>query len=484
MAEQLTKKEQLERSNDMSPVQGTVDVNIPADVLWETFRRGNWWPRWNRCFFLVKNRDLIPGEQLIWAFDPIKPWFFYKMPAAAKIVEVVPGSKVTWEVVVLPGFYARHTYHMEDIGDGRSRFGSWEQAMGWGFRLTKWFWVAHFVFVKDKSLEGARYLEQVYKTHGKIAPELLKPRRYWPFFLTIILLLAILAGGIWFYRTYVRLTETEIAPGVVALFGGGGNSLLVHNGNDALLVDTKFPPVDGWMRSRIAGRASPSKIVNTHYHYDHTQGNTLYPGAMIYAQSRVPELMHQRNPMWWDEDEAGVPKQLVDQTSVVDVGGQEVLLTFPGFAHTHGDLWVYLKRGDIEIIATGDLVFNGFYPFMDPTAGGVDIPGIIRTVRALAADYPNARFVPGHGPVSTAADVTRFADFLQDLWDKVAQARKEGLTEEQAASSIDLTRWGLRRLLSPHNGLCWATAKNNIRWVYRIQGGTVNPQQVPCSIWR
>ena len=29
----------------------------------------------------------------------------------------------------------------------RSRFGSWEQAMGWSFRLMKWFWVPHFIFV-------------------------------------------------------------------------------------------------------------------------------------------------------------------------------------------------------------------------------------------------------------------------------------------------------------------------------------------------
>ena len=177
----------------MAPVQGTVDINIPTDVLWQAFRHGDWWPRWNRCFFWVQNTDLILGKQLIWAFDPIKWWFLYKMPAAAKIVEVVPGSKVTWEVVVLPGFYARHTYHMENLGNGRSRFGSWEQATGWGFRLTEWFWIAHFVFVKNKSLDGARYLEHVYRQHGKIAPELLKPRRYWPFFLAVILLLALLS---------------------------------------------------------------------------------------------------------------------------------------------------------------------------------------------------------------------------------------------------------------------------------------------------
>jgi hypothetical protein len=177
MSDDIVRKERLERSTDMTPVAGTVDVDVPVDVLWQVFRDARSWPRWNPCFFWVKNRDLILGEQLVWVFEPIKPWLLYKMPGSAKIVEVVPGARCTWEVVVLPGFYARHTYHMEDLGNGRSRFGSWEQAMGWSFRLARWFWIANFEFVKDSSLEGARRLEDVYRTHGRIAPELMRDRR-------------------------------------------------------------------------------------------------------------------------------------------------------------------------------------------------------------------------------------------------------------------------------------------------------------------
>ena len=95
---------------------------------------------------------------------------------------MVPNRKVTWEVTVLPGFYALHTYLVEDLGEGRSRFGSWEKAMGPTFRSLKWFWVAHFVFVKDRSLVGARVLEQEYQRAGKLDLRNLQPKNNWRVF--------------------------------------------------------------------------------------------------------------------------------------------------------------------------------------------------------------------------------------------------------------------------------------------------------------
>lgn len=163
-----SKERELAESTEMVPVEGTVDVDVPIATLWEVFTRADLWPRWNGCMLWVRNRELVAGRRLLWAFRPIRRWYPYVLPATAKIVEVEEGRKVTWEVTALPGFYARHTYHVEDLGSGRTRFGSWEKAMGRTFRLTKRFWVPHFVFVKDRSLEGARLLEQIYRREGRI----------------------------------------------------------------------------------------------------------------------------------------------------------------------------------------------------------------------------------------------------------------------------------------------------------------------------
>ena len=163
------RRTQLALSDDMTPVAGTTDVAIPIAELWDFFVESRAWPRWNTCFYWVRNERLRLGDTLRWAFEPIRPAYLYKLPASANIVELEPRRKVTWEVTVLPGFFARHTYHMEDLGAGRTRFGTWEQAMGASFRLCRWFWVPHFEFVRDRSLEGARMLDERYRQHGELA---------------------------------------------------------------------------------------------------------------------------------------------------------------------------------------------------------------------------------------------------------------------------------------------------------------------------
>jgi len=482
----LANKDRLLSSTDMTPVQGTIDVAVPLDVLWEGFTHANWWPRWNKCFFWAHNRDLQLGHKLIWAFQPIRPWYLYKMFAIANIVELHDERKVTWEVTALPGFYARHTYHMEDLGDGRTRFGSWEQAHGAQIRfpLTKKFWVAHFTFVKDRSLQGARELDDVYRREGKITKDKLRPKRYWAFWLAVFSMLLLLAAGgvaLYFYVNYMRPTRIALVPGVDVITAGGGNSLIVKDGADLMLLDTKFPPASDWLRARL-GNEHVNIVVNTHYHYDHTEGNTNYPQAKIYAYKTVPELMLKRDPDWWKDHQSSVPTELVDNTRTIKVGNQDVTLFYPGPAHTHGDLVAFLKRGDKEIVATGDLVFHTYYPMMDLLDGGIDIPGLINAVRTLANKYPNATFVPGHGPLATANDLNHYANYLQSLWDSVANARQSGWTEDQAVQRIDLSQWNLTTLPTFHDRhLCWATAETNIRWVYQIQSGDTNDPRNHCT---
>lgn len=172
--------ETLAQSNDMRPVTGTVDIDVPCRLLWECFAKANLWPRWNECMFWVLNRELVSEQQLIWAFEPMNWWYLYKLPGVATLVEVEPRRKVTWEITVLPNFYARHSYFMEDLGNGRSRFGSWEKAMGPTFHALQSFWVAHFVFVKDESLKGAQRLEEVYRRAGNLDESNLPQKNYLP----------------------------------------------------------------------------------------------------------------------------------------------------------------------------------------------------------------------------------------------------------------------------------------------------------------
>lgn len=471
--------DELAASHDMTPVQGTVDLDIPVDVLWTFFSQANLWPRWNKCFTWVHNRDLTLGQQLIWSFEPIRKWYLYKMPAIAKIAEVEPQCKVTWEVTAFPGMYARHTYHMEDLGNGRTRFGSWEQGMGPGFNLTRWLWLPHFTFVKDRSLDGARYLEKVYSREGRLDADVVPPSppRAGKYLALAIPALIGAALARRYYGTYMAQKIEHLAPGVYAVLNGGGNSLVVDGGSEVLLVDPKFPPFSHRLRGWIARNidAPVTQVVNTHYHYDHSLGNALYPQATIHSQSNVPDLLlasdnEFSDPDWWRNHRSAIPGDRVNRKRRLTVGTQKVELQSVGPAHTHGDLIVYLPEHDI--VATGDIGWNGFRPFIDASEGGASPRNWIRTLRRLVKDYPQATFVPGHGPLATPRDLSGFADYLEALYQAVESAIEAGFSDNEMVRSIDLSAWQLRRMPSFFRGtLQWATLERNIRAVYRILTG-------------
>ena len=350
------------------------------------------------------------------------------------------------------------------------------------FSLTKRFWVAPFTFIKNRSLESARQLETTYRPDGRISKDALAPKRrsflaVFAAFLIVLVIIGPLVG--WFYAKFSRLTTVQIAPGVTAVLGGGVNSLLVHDGSELLLVDPKFPPGSIMLRRKITKLHVPVVyIINTAYPYDHTQGNIEYPQAKIYAYHTTPALMRLRNGDWWSRHPDGIPTNLVGESGVIRVGSQEVMMVHPGNAHTHGDLYVYLQRHGQDVVATGDVMFNTYYPMMDLGEGGMDFQGLIDAVRELAATYPDAIFVPGHGPIANAQDLTRYGNYLQFLRDSITQARQDGLSEDQAARGIDLSAWRLTPLPTFHNNhLCWSTPEMNIRWTYQIEAGTRLPRQ-------
>jgi hypothetical protein len=143
------------------PIEGTTEVALPVERLWEVFADVRRWPEWNPCmaWARISGGELKQGATLYWAFKPIRPRYLYRMPALAKIVECEPTRKVTWEASA-PGFHARHSYLFEPAGPERCRFGSWEVAEGPSYRLMRRFWLAHFRFVCRESLAGARALAE------------------------------------------------------------------------------------------------------------------------------------------------------------------------------------------------------------------------------------------------------------------------------------------------------------------------------------
>jgi glyoxylase-like metal-dependent hydrolase (beta-lactamase superfamily II) len=113
--------------------------------------------------------------------------------------------------------------------------------------------------------------------------------------------------------------------------------------------------------------------------------------------------------------------------------GETVVMKNFGNGHTDGDISVYFRKADV--LALGDIFWNGHYPFIDNAHGG----GIDDTIRwvneSLKLAGAKTLIVPGHGPVGSRAQLVEFRDMLIAVRDNVARLKREGKSLEEVMSA-------------------------------------------------
>ena len=83
---------------------------------------------------------------------------------------------------------------------------------------------------------------------------------------------------------------------------------------------------------------------------------------------------------------------------------------------------------------SGDIWFNGIYPFIDEGTGG-SIGGMIRACdKALPVAGSSTKIIPGHGPLGTKAEFQKYRDMLAKVRDKVAALKKAGASEQEVVA--------------------------------------------------
>ena len=247
---------------------------------------------------------------------------------------------------------------------------------------------------------------------------------------------------------------TPLRGGITMLEGSGGNIGVLSTPAGALLVDGGISlsrdKILGALRQLRADR--PRYLVNTHWHWDHSDGNAWIAGrgAEIVATPgiarrlgqtlRIEEWGHTFTPV----ESAARPKRLVSRPTTLRVGDEEVVIRPYEDGHTDGDLFVYFTKADV--LQTGDTFWNGFYPFIDYVAGG-NIDGAIRQAEAnVAFARESTLVIPGHGPVGRRADLIAFRNMLIDVRQRVAALKSRGMSADQVVAARPTSshdgRWG------------------------------------------
>ena len=233
----------------------------------------------------------------------------------------------------------------------------------------------------------------------------------------------------------IELRSETLAPGLHVIRGAGGAALASIGEDGVLLVDDQFAQGVPALQRQISalGGDGVDYVVNTHWHFDHADGNPLLGagGAQIIAHAASRQQMMQRTKVEYlgfhyqqpPYPAEGLPRLTFDTTMSLHVNGQRIDLAHFGPAHTAGDAAVFF-RGD-NVVHVGDLYSSG-YPYLDAGNGGT-LEGLIAVCRHIA-DWVNddTQIVSGHSPVATRSDLLDYTAMLETVYADLSRMVREG----------------------------------------------------------
>ncbi|MGA3047409.1 MAG: MBL fold metallo-hydrolase [Terracidiphilus sp.] len=237
------------------------------------------------------------------------------------------------------------------------------------------------------------------------------------------------------------IATTKLYDNVYLLANNVGGNMALQTGPEGnILIDSNFVTAVQKVREAIAvvSKDAPDALINTHWHYDHTDGNEPLraAGFSIFAHRNTRERMSsaQSIPFFHlvmpASPTAALPTITFDQSMHAWHNGDSLDLVHFDPAHTDSDIYIHFHNANV--LHVGDIWFNGMYPFLDEATGG-RIGGMIdASAKALAVADNNTKIIPGHGPLGSKSDLQKYHDMLSSIRDKVAAIKASGAGEQEA----------------------------------------------------
>jgi len=272
-----------------------------------------------------------------------------------------------------------------------------------------------------------------------------------------VTLAVLLFGGVWLAAAQTAkppgpLKIEKVRDNLHLISGEGGNVAVYVTDEGVVLVDDMFDRNHAGILAQV--RSITDKplryVVNTHQHDDHAGGDLkMLPLAEVIAHQNVRKnLEHIKQPYYEDTPGTpiGLPRLTFSDQLSIHLGGKEVRAYYFGRGHTSGDAIIYFP--DLRVIHTGDLFLGGRFGgrnepgkprgvniYVDYAQGGSFSEWSRTLERTLALDFDTV--IPGHGPVSTKANVETFKADLETMRARLAQLIKQGTKKEELVKIIE-----------------------------------------------
>ena len=269
-------------------------------------------------------------------------------------------------------------------------------------------------------------------------------------FATVVPVSTWAGGGAWAIVSKWGETFTLCNSGIIA-------------GKDAVIVVDGFNTPGGaqWaaaMARQLTGR-DPTHVVVTHYHFDHTDGLggylALAQPPVIISTVKTRELLAKHgvagggNLMFPAPKSAiaglqgsvarcVLPDTVIEDSSKpleIDIGGKSVILRDRS-GHTPSDLNIEVQGGGRDgkkLVYAGDMIFNRIFPvYLDA------LPKQLRTnvAEVIGEDGGLNTIVPGHGALTTGAELKPFVELLDYIAESGKRAHDAGTSAQDAAKAF------------------------------------------------
>ena len=192
-------------------------------------------------------------------------------------------------------------------------------------------------------------------------------------------------------------------------------------------------------------------VFDTHYHWDHTQGNSILAdeGVTVICSQDCASELNTKGKVEWQQMSKNekyslstfrmeLPSIVFGESMAIDDGERRLEFKKVGPAHTIGDAVAFLPNEGI--LFTGDLCVS----WRSGNNVGDRDADHRRWVEVLTdlATWEVKTVVPGHGGLGTVATLKAQAAFLDDLWNQVAAGKRAGKPVEQLEKEVDLSKHG------------------------------------------
>lgn len=232
------------------------------------------------------------------------------------------------------------------------------------------------------------------------------------------------------------LTIQPVKDNLYNIVGDGGNVAALVTDEGVVLIDDKFDrDFDLIVESVRSVTSQPIRyVVNTHYHEDHSGGNTgfLSVAEVISTQNARTNILLGRQS---NVQGTVLPARITftDQMSIF-LGGYEVRARHFGRGHTGTDAIIYFP--ELRTVHMGDMM-AGATPLIDYNGGG-SIVEWSESVDAMLGEFDFDTVIPGHGAVTDLAGLRAYRENVIALRNRATELIRSGRDQEQVAAALGM----------------------------------------------